>query len=56
MYLKLLIGQTKKPHITMSNNCKYHSRQTVQKTDKILDLGTADRGARGEGGDEGSKA
>ena len=49
VYLKLGTGQTTKPSITQTNTYTEHSLITVHKTDNILGLGPADRGARGEG-------
>ena len=46
MYLKLRIGQTKKPCITQTRNYTEHKIQTVHKMENIMGLGTVDRGAR----------
>ena len=57
VYLKLGTGQTKTPHITQTINYTEHNLQAVHKTDKVLDLVTADRGASGGGrGRGGSRA
>ena len=48
--LKLWIGQTQKPYITQTNNCTEHNLTSVHKTNTMVGLGAADRGAREEGG------
>ena len=51
VYLKLGNGQTEQPHITQTKqNDREPNMKTVRKTDKILGLGTADRGASRHGG------
>ena len=49
VYLKLGTIQPEKADMTQTKNYTEHSLNTVHKTYKIFDLGTANRGARGGG-------